>query len=93
VKKLYGLLLILLFIMPLIFQPTFYQVLKLRTFDSFVVTPEESGNFAVLSITEEDIDQEGGYPLPRQRLAEIHDNLLSRGATGVGWVIGFSSCR
>jgi len=89
VKKLYGLLLILLFIMPLIFQPTFYQVLKLRTFDRFVVTPEESGYFAVLSITEEDIDQEGGYPLPRDRLAEIHDNLLSRGATGVGWVIGF----
>jgi adenylate cyclase len=88
-KKLQGLILLLLFVTPLLYQPVFYQVLKLRTFDRFVVTPKESGNFAVLSITEEDIDQEGGYPLPRQRLAKIHDNLLSRGATGVGWVIGF----
>jgi hypothetical protein len=61
-KKLQGLLLIALFATPLIYQPTFYQVLKLRTFDRFIETPDRSGYFAILNITEEDVDREGGYP-------------------------------
>ena len=71
------------------FQPTPYEVLKLKTFDNFVEEKEESGNFVVLNITEEDIANEGGYPLSRQTLAQIHVNLLRNGASGVGWVIAF----
>lgn len=88
-RKLQGLLLIALFATPLIYQPTFYQVLKLRTFDRFIETPDRSGYFAILNITEEDVDREGGYPLSRIRLGEIQVELLRKGATGVGWVIGF----
>jgi len=88
-KKLQGLLLLLLFVTPLIYQPIFYQVLKLRTFDRFVHTPEESGYFAILNITEADVNREGGYPLPRKKLAQINDLLLAAGALGVGWGIGF----
>lgn len=75
-KNLYGFILISLLILPLLLQPTAYQVLKMRTFDRLVETPEESGHFAILNITAEDIDREGGYPLPRARLAEINDSLL-----------------
>ncbi len=71
------------------FQPVAYEILKLKTFDSFVKDKEESGNFVVLNITEEDIANEGGYPLSRQTLAQIHINLLRKGAMGVGWVMAF----
>ena len=71
------------------FQPIAYEILKLKTFDSFVQEKEESGNFVVLNITEEDIANEGGYPLSRQTLAQIHINLLRQGAMGVGWVMAF----
>ena len=66
-----------------------YQVLKLRTFDALVNQGQPSGYFAILNITEEDVNREGGYPLPRYRLAEIQHDLLEHGAIGVGWVIGF----
>ena len=46
--------------------------------------------FVTLDITEQDVQQEGGWPFPRQRLAEIHMDLLHRGAMGVGYVIAFS---
>ena len=71
------------------FQPVAYEILKLKTFDSFIQKKEESGNFVVLNITEEDIANEGGYPLSRQTLAQIHINLLRQGAMGVGWVMAF----
>ena len=71
------------------FQPVAYEILKLKTFDSFVKDKEESGNFVVLNITEEDIANEGGHPLSRQTLAQIHINLLRKGAMGVGWVMAF----
>ena len=71
------------------FQPVAYEILKLKTFDSFIQEKEESGNFVVLNITEEDIANEGGYPLSRQTLAQIHINLLRQGAMGVGWVMAF----
>ena len=74
---------------PLIFQWDMYQVLKLRTFDNLVLPGTSSGYFSVLNITEKDIDREGGYPLPRYRLAEIQHDLLEHGAIGVGWAIGF----
>ena len=75
--------------LPLLFQFNAYQVLKLKTFDAFVPDGVPSGHFAILNITEEDIDREGGYPLPRSRLAEIQEELLNQGAIGVGWVIAF----
>ena len=71
------------------YQVTPYKVLKLKTFDALVTEQESSGNFTILNITEEDVDREGGYPFPRQRLAEIQVELLEAGAIGVGWVIAF----
>ena len=65
------------------------QVLKLKTFDAFIETPDPTGYFSILNITEEDLDAEGGYPLPRESLANIHTKLLEKGAIGVGWVMLF----
>jgi len=74
---------------PLVFQSTPTEILKLKVFDYLVSEKEESGFFTILNITEEDVAREGGYPLPRQRLAEIHIELLQKGALGVGWVLSF----
>lgn len=75
--------------LPLVFQSTPTEILKLKVFDYLVPEKEQSGYFTILNITEEDIDKEGGYPLPRQRLAEIQVDLLNKGAIGVGWVVAF----
>mgnify|MGYP003117410849 CR=1 FL=1 len=87
-KKLLLPLLIIL-ALPLVFQSTPTEILKLKVYDSFIKTPGESGNFVILNITEQDVEREGGYPLPRQRLAEIQIDLLNKGAVGIGWVISF----
>ena len=87
-KKLIFILLPLLSL-PLIFQSTPTEILKLKTFDAFIKKQEPSGNFVILNITEEDVEREGGYPLPRERLADIQIELLGAGAMGVGWVISF----
>jgi len=75
--------------LPLIFNVTPLEVMRLKTFDAFVETPEPSGNFVILNITEEDVQKRGGYPFPRQELANIQIDLLNKGALGVGWVILF----
>ena len=75
--------------LPLIFQSTPTKILKLKIFDTFVTTPEPSGNFVILNITEEDVANEGGWPLPRRTLAQIQVDLINKGAIGVGWVISF----
>ena len=75
--------------LPLLFNAVPLEILRLKTFDTFVKTPEPTGYFSILNITEEDIDKEGGYPLPRQTLAKIHNTLLENGALGVGWVVLF----
>ena len=80
---------LIILILPLLFQSTPTEILKLKVFDSLIQTPKESGNFVILNITEEDVEREGGYPLPRQRLAEIQIDLINEGAVGVGWVISF----
>ena len=67
----------------------FNEIIKLKTFDAFVKEQQSSEYFTVLNITENDITQEGGYPLSRQRLAEIQIQLLRKGAIGVGWVVAF----
>ena len=81
--------LLVLFFVPTFSQWEILEVLKLKTFDALVTKQEASGNFTILNITEEDVDKEGGYPFPRQRLAEIQIELLEAGAIGVGWVIAF----
>ena len=89
IKRFIPLFLITLLSIPLVYQVTPYEVLKLKTFDALVTEQEPSGNFTILNITEEDVDKEGGYPFPRKRLAEIQIELLEAGAIGVGWVISF----
>jgi CHASE2 domain-containing sensor protein len=84
-----GLLVTTLLAMPLALQLPALEILKLKTFDSLVKEQEPSGYFTILNITEEDVRAEGGYPFPRQRLAQIQQDLVDRGAIGVGWVISF----
>jgi len=88
-KKLIPLSLILILILPFVYQTNPLEVLKLKTFDAFLPKQQESGYFTVLNITENDITNEGGYPLPRQRLAEIHKEIIDRGAIGVGWTVAY----
>lgn len=84
----FGVLLVLLSL-PLIYSITPLELIKLKTFDALVPEQPPSDYFAILNITEEDIINEGGYPLSRQTLAQIHINLLRKGAIGVGWVMAF----
>ena len=80
---------LIILLLPIIYKSTPTEILKLKVFDAFVKTPQESGNFVILNITEEDVEREGGWPLPRQRLAEIQVELINSGAVGIGWVISF----
>ena len=80
---------VILLSLPLIFQSTSTEILKLRTFDAFVKQQEPSGNFVILNITEQDVEEQGGYPFPRRTLAQIQVDLINEGAIGVGWVISF----
>ena len=74
----------------LVYQPTLIEVIKLKTFDSLVKTEEPTGNIVLLNLTENDIRKQGGWPFPRDKLANIHVNLLNAGATSVSWVAVFS---
>ena len=75
--------------LPLILDWSALEVLRLKTFDALVQKQTPSGHFVILDITENDISKEGGWPFPRERLAEIQLDLIDRGALGVGWVIMF----
>ena len=75
--------------LPLLFNSPALEVLRLKTFDAVVETPNATGHFTILNITEEDLDNLGGYPLPRQDLAKIHKDIMDAGAYGVGWVMLF----
>ena len=75
--------------MPLLFNWQALEVLKLKTFDALVQTPDPSGWFTTLDITEEDVALAGGWPYPRQDLARIQLDLMEAGAVGVGWVVAF----
>ena len=76
--------------LPMVYQTTPYQTLKLKTFDALIPKQEPTGFFTILNITEEDVIKEGGYPFPRSRLAEIQKKIYGNGAIGVGWVIAFT---
>ena len=88
-KWLIGVLVTGTLMVPLLFSWNALEIIKLKTFDALIPEKETSGYFSILNITEEDIAREGGYPLPRQRLAEIQVDLLNNGAIGVGWVMAF----
>ena len=75
--------------LPLLFNWQALEVLKLKTFDALVQTPDSSGWFVTLDITEEDVALAGGWPYPRKDLARIQLDLLKAGALGVGWVVAF----
>ena len=75
--------------LPLLFNLQALEILKLKVFDAYVQTPDSTGWFVTLDITEEDVSNSGGWPFPRQELAKIHNNLLEAGAMGVGWVVAF----
>ena len=75
--------------LPLLFNLAPLEVMRLKTFDALVTTPSPTGHFTILNITEEDLDNMGGYPLPRQKLAKIHKQIIDAGAYGVGWVMLF----
>jgi len=81
--------LLALLCVPLLFNSVPLEILRLKTFDALIETPVSSGHFTILNITEDDLNEEGGYPLPRQRLAEIHQDIIDAGAYGVGWVMLF----
>jgi|TARA_R100000084_G_scaffold109391_1_gene76214 adenylate cyclase len=81
--------LIILLAVPLLFNVPLLETLRLKTFDRLVDVPNPTGYFTILNITEEYIDSQGGYPLPRKTLADIHIKLLQEGAIGVGWVMLF----
>ena len=87
-KKLIFIILTVL-MLPVIYQSTPTEILKLKTFDAFVKKQQPSGNFVILNITEQDVENEGGYPFPRKRLGDINNSLMEKGALGVGWVISF----
>ena len=87
-KKLIFIILIIL-VLPLLYQSVPTEILKLKVFDTFVKKQEPSSNFVILNITEQDVEDEGGYPFPRKRLAQIQVDLINKGAVGIGWVISF----
>ena len=76
--------------LPLVFQSTPTEILKLKTFDALVKEQLPSGNFVILNISESDVRERGGYPFPRRDLAQIQVDLINEGAIGVGWSIAFS---
>ena len=75
--------------LPLLFNLAPLEILRLKTFDALVPQQEPTGYFTILDITEQDLDERGGYPLPRQDLAKIHNRVMEAGALGVGWVMLF----
>jgi adenylate cyclase len=75
--------------LPLLFNAVPLEILRLKTFDALVPEQSPTNYFTILNITEQDLDELGGYPLPRQDLARIHNRLIKAGALGVGWVMLF----
>jgi adenylate cyclase len=81
--------LLTLLTLPLLFNSVPLEVLRLKTFDALVQEQSPTGHFTILNIDETFLDEQGGYPLPRETLAKIHNDILKAGALGVGWVMLF----
>jgi len=82
--------LLIILCLPFVFNFSFIEILKLKTFDALVKIQEPSGNFVILNITEKNVSERGGFPFPRQDYAKIQSDLLRNGALGVGWVLAFN---
>ena len=76
-------------VLPLLFQVTPLEILKLKTFDAFIPKQDPTGNFVVLDITEKDLEDLGGWPLPRKDLADLQIKLLEAGSYGQAWAFAF----
>jgi len=87
-KYLIPLVLLITLALPLAYQSTPTEIIKLKTFDAFVPEKEPSGYFTILNITDKDLEKYG-YPLRREILAQINVALLQRGANGLGLVMSF----
>ena len=87
-KYLIPLVLLVTLALPLAYQSTPTEIIKLKTFDAFVPDKEPSGYFTILNITDKDLEKYG-YPLRREILAQINVALLQRGAIGLGMVMSF----
>ena len=87
-KYLIPLVLLITLALPLAYQSTPTEIIKLKTFDAFVPEKEPSGYFTILNITDKDLEKYG-YPLRREILAQINVALLQRGAIGLGMVMSF----
>ena len=74
---------------PLITQSTPTEIFKLKVFDALVEKHKPSEYFTIINIDESTIQAEGGWPLPRSRIAEITEEIFANGAIGVGWVLSF----
>ena len=81
--------LLTLLTLPLLFNSVPLEVLRLKTFDALIQEQSPTGHFTILNIDETFLDEQGGYPLPRETLAKIHNDILEAGALGVGWVMLF----
>lgn len=88
IKKFTPLFLLLILSLPLVYQSTPTEIIKLKTFDAFVPEKEPSGYFTILNITDKDLEKYG-YPLRREILAQINIALLQKGAIGLGLVMSF----
>ena len=88
IKYLTPLVLLVTLALPLAYQSTPTEIVKLKTFDTFVPEKEPSGYFTILNITDKDLEKYG-YPLRREILAQINVALLQRGAIGLGLVMSF----
>lgn len=88
IKWLLPILLVTVLALPLVYQSTPTEIIKLKTFDAFVPDKEPSGYFTILNITDKDLEKYG-YPLRREILAQINVALLQRGAIGLGLVMSF----
>ena len=88
-KKLIFPTLLTCLVLPLLFQVTPLEILKLKTFDAFIPKQESTGNFVVLDITEKDLENLGGWPLPRKDLADLQIKLLEAGSYGQAWAFAF----
>ena len=87
-KYLIPLVLLVILALPLAYQSTPTEIIKLKTFDTFVPEKEPSGYFTILNITDKDLEKYG-YPLRREILAQINVALLQKGAIGLGLVMSF----
>ena len=74
---------------PLATQSVPTEILKLKVFDAFVEKHKPSEYFTIINIDESTIQAEGGWPLPRSRIAKITEEIFANGAIGVGWVLSF----